>query len=586
VTATLATDTGTSATDKITSNPALTGTADPNATVHFTVDGTAITATATANASGVWTYTPAGLADGQHTIVASETNAAGQTGNSTLAFQLDKTAPVVTETFSASTATTSAAVAGTAEANGVVKLSIDGSATGSVTADTKGAWSYSLAGVAAGTHAVVAAETDTAGNAGQASLSVTVAAVTSVTDTSATHTTSSPPAVTAPPATDTGASATDKITSSPATSVTDTSATHTTTVDTHGPTLTLNSAVMANGHVTVTGTTGEAGDAVHLYDGSSWIGCVTTAADGTFSYVGTAAAGTTHDYGGFAFDAAGNLGPGSNHVSPTAGTSTATEPATSSTTTTTTPTVDASSEAGTTAGIPSFTAATAANGQAAMTGTTGEAGDAIHIYDGSTWIGWAPTGSDGTWHFTANAGAGEVHTYGVLSIDPAGHVATGSNTLIVGSSGADKLVGGSGGDIIVGNGGNDTITGGGGADKLTGGAGNVTFTYNAASDSSAAAADTITDFHHGSDKVDLTGIAGLTATNGVPQFQGNLGGSGNLTVNAHSLGFLEVGGNTVVLVNTSSASESVSSTDMHAADMKIVMTGINLGLTANDFHHA
>ena len=95
VTEALVSDTGSSATDKITSNPALTGTADANAVVHFTVDGTAIAATATANASGVWSFTPSGLSDGQHTIVASETNGAGLTGSASLGFTLDTHAPTV-----------------------------------------------------------------------------------------------------------------------------------------------------------------------------------------------------------------------------------------------------------------------------------------------------------------------------------------------------------------------------------------------------------------------------------------------------------------------------------------------------------
>jgi len=60
--------------------------------VHFTVDGAAIAATATANASGAWAFTPSGLADGAHTIVASETNAAG-TGTGSLSFTLDTHAP-------------------------------------------------------------------------------------------------------------------------------------------------------------------------------------------------------------------------------------------------------------------------------------------------------------------------------------------------------------------------------------------------------------------------------------------------------------------------------------------------------------
>jgi len=94
VTISLANDTGVSSTDKITSNDALTGSADPNAVVTIT-QGTTTLGTPTANASGVWSFTPTGLADGQHTVVASETNSAGLTGTASLTFTLDTTAPTV-----------------------------------------------------------------------------------------------------------------------------------------------------------------------------------------------------------------------------------------------------------------------------------------------------------------------------------------------------------------------------------------------------------------------------------------------------------------------------------------------------------
>ena len=84
VTESLTSDTGSSVTDHITSNPALTGTADANATIHFNVDGTNISATATANASGVWTFADTGLVNGNHTVIASETNASGLTGTASL----------------------------------------------------------------------------------------------------------------------------------------------------------------------------------------------------------------------------------------------------------------------------------------------------------------------------------------------------------------------------------------------------------------------------------------------------------------------------------------------------------------------
>ena len=89
VTESLASDTGSSASDHITSNATLTGTGDPNAVVHFTVDGSAIAGTATADGSGAWSFTPTGLADGTHTIVASETDAAGNTRTTSFSFTLD-----------------------------------------------------------------------------------------------------------------------------------------------------------------------------------------------------------------------------------------------------------------------------------------------------------------------------------------------------------------------------------------------------------------------------------------------------------------------------------------------------------------
>jgi Ca2+-binding RTX toxin-like protein len=235
--------------------------------------------------------------------------------------------------------------------------------------------------------------------------------------------------------------------------------------------------------------------------------------------------------------------------------------------------------------IPVFTGAVLANGQVTLTGTTGEANDTISLYDGNTWVGFATTASDGSWSFSASAPSNVVHSYGANATDLSGREGHGANTLILGSAGADTLTGGSGNDIIIGNGGNDRITGGAGADTLTGGSGQVTFAYNAVADSTASAPDTITDFQHGADKIDFTNIAGINATGGVPNFQGNITGTGNLTLNAHSVACLEAGGNTQVLVNTTNHAETVTTADTHAADMEIVLVGVHLGLTATDFHH-
>ena len=70
VTESLTTDTGSSASDKITSNDALTGSGAAN-TVVTLKEGTTVLGTTTADGSGNWSFTPTGLSDGSHTIVAS-----------------------------------------------------------------------------------------------------------------------------------------------------------------------------------------------------------------------------------------------------------------------------------------------------------------------------------------------------------------------------------------------------------------------------------------------------------------------------------------------------------------------------------
>ena len=97
VTERLNNDTGSLATDNITKDATLTGSGDAGAVVQFTVDGSLIAATATADSNGDWSFTPTGLSDGQHTIVASETDVAGNMGTASLTFMLDSMAPAVTE---------------------------------------------------------------------------------------------------------------------------------------------------------------------------------------------------------------------------------------------------------------------------------------------------------------------------------------------------------------------------------------------------------------------------------------------------------------------------------------------------------
>jgi Ca2+-binding RTX toxin-like protein len=179
VTVALVADTGISATDRITSNPALSGTANPNASVLVSIDGAPGVAVAT-NAAGAWTFTPVGLAQGLHNVLVTDTDLAGNVGTGTLAFTLDTTAPATPVlsnfTFVATaTALTSYTLSGTAEAGSTVVLSNGGAVPlGTVTAAANGAWTFTLT---PGTPTnilsrITATATDIAGNVSTPALAV------------------------------------------------------------------------------------------------------------------------------------------------------------------------------------------------------------------------------------------------------------------------------------------------------------------------------------------------------------------------------------------------------------------------------
>jgi len=75
------------------------GSGDPNATVTIS-EGANTLGTTTANGSGAWSFTPSGLADGSHALVATETDINGS-GTASVTFTLDQTAPTVVITSAA-----------------------------------------------------------------------------------------------------------------------------------------------------------------------------------------------------------------------------------------------------------------------------------------------------------------------------------------------------------------------------------------------------------------------------------------------------------------------------------------------------
>ncbi|HEX9328416.1 MAG TPA: Ig-like domain-containing protein, partial [Reyranella sp.] len=113
--------------------------------------------TATANASGVWSFTPSGLADGQHTIVAGDT--------ATLSFTLDSTAPAPAFT-SISTANNKATLSGTGSVGDQISIYDGGTSLGVATTGSNGTWSITANAAPRATHTYSINATDLAGNVG------------------------------------------------------------------------------------------------------------------------------------------------------------------------------------------------------------------------------------------------------------------------------------------------------------------------------------------------------------------------------------------------------------------------------------
>ncbi|MCK1325050.1 FecR domain-containing protein [Bradyrhizobium sp. 156] len=206
VTETLTVDTGTSATDHVTANPALSGTGLANTVVHLTIDGVLSTTTATTDAQGAWSFLPSGLADGSHTIVASQTDSFGNTGSAALSFTLDTTAPTVAITSAGGPVNqASQTITGTvdvADAGASVTI-LDGTTPiGTAVVQGNGSWSTTVS-LNNGSNSLTARVSDAAGNTATSSAVVYTLSTTG-------------PTVTETLTVDTGTSATDHVTANPA----------------------------------------------------------------------------------------------------------------------------------------------------------------------------------------------------------------------------------------------------------------------------------------------------------------------------------------------------------------------------------
>ena len=152
-------------------------------------DGATLLGSVVANGSGAWSYTTAALANGSHSLTATATDAAGNTGaaSGALSVTIDTVAPAAPTiaSFSPDTGTvgdgvTTASVltlSGTAEANATVKVFDGATLLGTAAANSSGAWSFTTGTLSNAAHSFTATATDAAGNTGVASSALAVTVV-------------------------------------------------------------------------------------------------------------------------------------------------------------------------------------------------------------------------------------------------------------------------------------------------------------------------------------------------------------------------------------------------------------------------
>jgi Bacterial Ig-like domain/Domain of unknown function DUF11 len=468
-----ASDTGTSSTDNLTktTTPTLDGTAEANSTVKI-YDGASLIATVTANAGGVWTYTPASaLTTGVHVFKATVTDIAGNTSvdSATLSVTIDTAAPAVaitSPTDGTSTTNTTPAIIGTAEANALITVK-DGATTICTTTAVGGTWSCTPAtALLGGAHTITAVATDAAGNAAT-SVAVSLSII------SATVAAPSLPDLIA--ASDSGASSTDDITNVTTPTLTGTSAVNATITVYDGATSLGTTTADGGGLWSFTVATALT-NGVHVFTATAKVGAITSVlsdplsvtidtattvtlvapANGTFSatnlptFSGTGEIGASvavlvdgvvigtvvvDGFGNWTYTATVAISDGAHaiaaRITDVAG-NTLTATAVTLTVDTalpaapSTPDLIAASDTGTST-IDNITF----DSTPTLTGTA-EANSTVKIYDGATFLGSTLANGAGAWTFTPVVALIDgVHSLTATATDAAGNTSPASGALAI-----------------------------------------------------------------------------------------------------------------------------------------------------------
>ncbi|MCG7390081.1 Ig-like domain-containing protein [Pantoea sp. ACRSB] len=362
--------------------PVLNGTAEPGGTVTVS-DGGTVLGTVTAAGDGSWSFTTPALAQGEHSLTATVTDPAGNTGPASAAylFSVDLTAPAAATNLALTNDASGTAIAagsqtndttpvlsGTAAAGTTVTVSDGATVLGSTSADGNGNWSFTAPTLSEGAHSLSVVVTNAAGNSSAPS-----GAIGFTIDTSA------------------PAAATDLALTSDASD---------TAIAAGGST---------NDATPVLSGTAEPGGTVTISDGATVLGTATVGTDGSWSFTSPTLAEGAHSLIAAVTDAAGNLGPASTafgfSVDTTAPALAGNVLINNNTGQTLTPIADGS---------------TTNDATPELTGTA-EAGSIVTLYDGAAAIGSVTAGPDGSWNLSTPTLADGLHSLSVSVTDAAGN---------------------------------------------------------------------------------------------------------------------------------------------------------------------
>ncbi|CDZ76026.1 Exoglucanase B precursor [Legionella massiliensis] len=354
--------------------PTVTGAAAAGSTISV-YDGGTLLGTTTANSSGSWSFTPASLPAGSHSITVTATDGLGNVSAPTapFAFTVDVTSPAVTVDGLLTNDSTPALTGTVDDPSAIVIVTVNG-INYPATNNGNGTWTLAdntVPALADGSYTIAVSATDAAGNTGNATNTLTI-------DTTA-------------PAAPIISSVTDNV--SP---ITGSIAVGGTTNDS-APTL---------------AGTAEPNATIKVFDGSTLLGTTTADGSGNWTFTPSPLFDGVHSLSVTATDAIGNVSAPTTFGF-TVDTIAPATPVIASITDNVAPVTGAISAGGST----NDTTPT-------LTGTA-EAGTTISIFDGGIQIGSTTANGLGAWSFTPSTPLSNgAHSLTVTATDTAGNVST------------------------------------------------------------------------------------------------------------------------------------------------------------------